>query len=77
MEKVLHGAKLKSYNFSVYKTKKNKNEDINLNVVGNSFKKNNTLRNKLNALLEGIFLTRDLVSESGTYYILMNMLREF
>ena len=65
LEKVLHGAKLKSYNFSVYKTKKNKNEDINLNVVGNSFKKNNTLRNKLNALLEGIFLTRDLVSEPG------------
>ncbi len=65
LEKVLHGAKLKSYNFSIYKTKKSKNEDLNLNVVGNSFKKNNTLRNKLNALLEGIFLTRDLVSEPG------------
>ena len=66
LEKILHGAKLKSYDFGIYKTDlKNKNFIINLSVVGKTTKKTNSLRNKLNALLEGIFLTRDLVSEPG------------
>ncbi len=66
LEKILHGAQLKSYDFSVYKTeKKKKDVNINLSVVGKNTKKTNLLRNKLNALLDGVFLTRDLVSEPG------------
>ena len=66
LEKILHGAQLKSYNFSTYKTdKKNKNLYTTVSVLGDGNKKTNLLRNKLNALLEGIFLTRDLVSEPG------------
>ena len=65
LEKFLHGAQLKSYEFNVYKTDKSKNLTINLYVVGHKSKKTNLLRNKLNSLLEGVFLTRDLVSEPG------------
>ena len=65
LEKILHGAQLKSYNFNIYKSEKTKELKINLNVVGNKINKNNILRKKLNALLEGIFFTRDLVSEPG------------
>ena len=65
LEKFLHGAQLKSYEFNVYKTDKSKNVTTNLYVVGNKPKKTNVLRNKLNSLLEGVFLTRDLVSEPG------------
>ena len=65
LEKLLHGAQLKSYEFNVYKTDKKKNEINNLYIVGDKSKKSNLLRNKLNALLEGVFLTRDLVSEPG------------
>ena len=65
LEKFLHGAQLKSYEFNVYKTDKSKNLITNLYVVGHKSKKTNLLRNKLNSLLEGVFLTRDLVSEPG------------
>ena len=66
LEKMLHGVQLKSYDFETYRTyKKNKTVKFNLSVVGKNTKKKNTLRNKLNALLEGVFLTRDLVSEPG------------
>ena len=65
LEKLIHGAQLKSYDFNTYKTDKSKKVITYLNVVGNKFKKSNLLRNKLNSLLEGIFLTRDLVSEPG------------
>ncbi len=65
LEKLLHGAQLKSYDFSIYKSDKNKNIINNLNLFGNNIKRTNLLRNKLNALLEGIFFTRDLVSEPG------------
>ena len=66
LEKILHGAQLKSYDFSIYKTdKKKKQLKIKLSILGNGIKKTNILRNKLNALLEGVFLTRDLVSEPG------------
>ena len=65
LEKVLHGAQLKSYDFNLYKSDKSKNTNFKLSVVGNSIKKTNLLRSKLNALLEGIFFTRDLVSEPG------------
>ena len=65
LEKLLHGAQLKSYEFSVYKTNKKKNETITMFVVGDKTNKSNVLRNKLSSLLEGVFLTRDLVSEPG------------
>ena len=65
-EKILHGLQLKSYNFNIYKTDKKKKEiNINIIVYGTNTNKTNLLRNKLNALLEGVFLTRDLVSEPG------------
>ena len=65
LEKLLHGVQLKSYNFNIYKTDKSKNLNIKLYIVGKKFKKTNPLRDKLNSLLEGVFLTRDLVSEPG------------
>ena len=65
LEKLLHGAQLKSYEFNIYKTDKIKNETNNLYIVGHKSKKSNVLRNKLSSLLEGVFLTRDLVSEPG------------
>ena len=65
LEKFLHGAQLKSYEFNVYKTDKSKNIITFLCVVGQKSKKPNLLRNKLNSLLEGVILTRDLVSEPG------------
>ena len=65
LEKFLHGAQLKSYDFNIYKTDKPKNLTTNLYVVGNKYKKSNLFRDKLNSLLEGVFLTRDLVSEPG------------
>ena len=65
LDKFLHGAQLKSYEFNVYKTDKSKNLTIQLYVVGHKLKKTNLLRNKLNSILEGVFLTRDLVSEPG------------
>ena len=59
LEKILHGAQLKSYDFSLYKTnKKNKDSEINLNVFIRSFKKTNLLRYKLKALLESFSYKR-------------------
>ena len=58
----LHGLKLKSYEFNIYKTKKEK-KIIFINVIG---KKNNlTIGNdlKFKALEEGTNFARDLVSE--------------
>ena len=58
----LHGLKLKSYEFNIYKTKKEKKK-ILINIIG---KKNNlTIKNeiKFKALEEGINFARDLVSE--------------
>ncbi len=59
----LHGLKLKSYKFNIYKTKKDKKLII-FNVIGN---KKISLKNQIrfNSLEEGTFLTRDLVSEPG------------
>ena len=60
----LHGLKLKSYQFNIYKSKKNK-KIISINVIGNKNKisKQDNLRFK--ALEEGSFFARDLVSEPG------------
>ncbi len=65
LEKLLHGAQLKSYDFNIYKSDRSKDSSFNLYVVGSKSDKKNLLRKKLNSLLEGIFLTRDLVSEPG------------
>ena len=61
---LLHGLKLKSYEFNKYKSKKEKRL-ITLSVFGN--KNNPSIKNRLkfNALEEGTFYTRDLVSEPG------------
>jgi leucyl aminopeptidase len=60
----LHGLKLKSYDFSIYKSKKNKRL-VSINVGGskNNISAQNQLRFK--ALEEGTFFARDLVSEPG------------
>ena len=44
LEKFLHGAQLKSYEFNVYKTDKTKDEINNLYVVGDKSQKSNILR---------------------------------
>jgi len=63
IERILHGATLKSYSFEIYKTKKNVKKFININIVGKNNK--SILKKKLDALVSGVFLTRDLVSEPG------------
>ena len=63
IERILHGATLKSYSFEIYKTKKKIKKLISINIVGRSNK--SILKTKLDALTEGVFLTRDLVSEPG------------
>jgi leucyl aminopeptidase len=60
----LHGIKLKSYEFNIYKSKKNK-KLININVIGNKNKISQQDRLKFKALEEGTFFARDLVSEPG------------
>ncbi len=62
--RLLHGFKLKSYEFNKYKTKK-ETRSIILNVIGNKNKPTANDRLRLNALEEGIFYARDLVSEPG------------
>ncbi len=60
----LHGLRLKSYEFKIYKSIKEKKQ-ININVIG----KNNKIfikdLSRFNALEEGTFFARDLVSEPG------------
>jgi len=58
----LHGLKLKSYEFIIYKSKKNK-KIISINVIGNRNKV--TIQNELRfkAIEKGTFFARDLVSE--------------
>ena len=60
----MHGLKLKSYEFNIYKSKKTKNI-ITISLIGKQ--SNLSLKNKLKfkALEEGTFFTRDLVSEPG------------
>tara|TARA_A100000164_G_scaffold323065_1_gene306644 strand:- start:1969 stop:3426 length:1458 start_codon:yes stop_codon:yes gene_type:complete len=61
---LLHGIKLKSYEFNKYKTKKEL-KAITLNILGNKNKPSNHDQLKFKALEEGTFFTRDLVSEPG------------
>ena len=60
----LHGAELKSYEFNLYKTKK-KNKVINFNIWMQKNLTNQQTKKKLNALLNGVNFTKDLVSEPG------------
>ena len=60
----LHGAKLKSYEFNKYKSKKD-NRNILINIVGDKNKPSEKNQLKFQALEAGTFYARDLVSEPG------------
>ncbi len=60
----LHGLKLKSYEFNIYKSKKDKRL-ISINVIGNKNKVSTQDQLRFKALEEGTFFARDLVSEPG------------
>jgi len=60
----LHGIKLKSYEFNIYKSKKNK-KLVSIDVVGNKNKISVQDQLRFKALEEGTFFARDLVSEPG------------
>ena len=60
----LHGLKLKSYEFNIYKSKKDKRL-ISINVIGNKNKISAQNQLRFKALEEGTFFARDLVSEPG------------
>ncbi len=59
----VHGIRLKSYSFEKYKSKKNK-KNISIQVIGKNIPEQKD-RLKFNAIEEGTFYTRDLVSEPG------------
>jgi leucyl aminopeptidase len=60
----LHGIKLKSYEFNIYKTKKDK-KFVSVNVIGNKNQISLQDQQRFKALEEGTFFARDLVSEPG------------
>ena len=60
----LHGLKLKSYEFNIYKSKKDKRL-VFINVIGNKNKISALNQSRFKALEEGTFFARDLVSEPG------------
>ncbi len=60
----LHGLKLKSYQFNIYKSKKNK-KTISILVIGNKNKISKQDHLKFKAIEQGSFFARDLVSEPG------------
>ncbi|MDB9746021.1 leucyl aminopeptidase [Candidatus Pelagibacter sp.] len=60
----LHGLKLKSYEFNIYKSKKNK-KIVSIIVLGNKNKISTKHHLRFKALEEGSFFARDLVSEPG------------
>ena len=60
----LHGLKLKSYEFNLYKSKKSR-RNVLVNVIGSKNKTSHSDQIKFKALEEGTFYTRDLVSEPG------------
>ena len=78
----LHGIKLKSYEFNIYKSKKDK-KHISINVIGNKNKVSAQNQLRFKALEEGIFFARDLVSEPGNilhpdeYATRINSLKKF
>jgi len=60
----LHGLKLKSYEFNIYKSKINK-KIVSINVIGKKNKISAKDHLRFKALEEGSFFARDLVSEPG------------
>ena len=60
----MHGLKLKSYEFNIYKSKKSKN-NLTINLIGKQSSLSIKNKLKFRALEEGTFFTRDLVSEPG------------
>ncbi len=60
----LHGLKLKSYQFNIYKSKKNR-KLISVHIIGNKNKISIKDNLRFKALEEGSFFARDLVSEPG------------
>jgi leucyl aminopeptidase len=60
----LHGIRLKSYEFNIYKSKKNK-KLVSINIIGNKNKISSQDQLRFKALEEGAFFARDLVSEPG------------
>jgi leucyl aminopeptidase len=60
----LHGLKLKSYKFNIYKSKINK-KIVSINVLGKKNKISTQDHLRFKALEEGSFFARDLVSEPG------------
>ena len=60
----LHGFKLKSYKFNIYKSHKDK-KDISLDIIGSKNKNSTQNQLRFKALEEGTFFARDLVSEPG------------
>jgi len=58
----LHGLKLKSYEFNIYKSKKNE-KIISINVIGNKDKITIQSELRFKAIEKGTFFARDLVSE--------------
>ena len=60
----LHGLRLKSYEFNIYKSKKDK-KSVSINVIENKNTISTRDQLRFKALEEGTFLARDLVSEPG------------
>ena len=60
----LHGLKLRSYEFNIYKSKKDKRL-ISVNIIGSKNKMSAQNQLRFKALEEGTFFARDLVSEPG------------
>jgi len=60
----LHGIKLKSYEFNIYKSKKSK-KIAWINIIGNKNRISTQDQLRFKALEEGTFFARDLVSEPG------------
>ena len=60
----LHGLKLKSYEFNIYKSKK-KRKLISINIIGKKNKISTQNQLKFKAIEKGTFFARDLVSEPG------------
>jgi len=78
----LHGIKLKSYEFNIYKSKKNK-KFVYIKVIGNKNKISSQDQLRFKAIEEGTFFARDLVSEPGNilhpdeYAKRINLLKKF
>ena len=60
----VHGFKLKSYEFNIYKSKKVSNK-VELNIIGKLPNQHFKNKIKFKAIEDGTFFTRDLVSEPG------------